>query len=219
MIFHIVRADLGLNLEIDNIALSHGVTSRRFSVVLRMGVHLLCLAPLIWVVRFCISPRVFLNPDPVKFIINFTGNWGMCLLLVCICLLVLGELIGEDLRRIQIYRITGLYALLYATLHVLTYFVIYSGYDFIVAFAGFHTGHPGVLVAEWDAIFPGVLDDFRKRQFLGIGLFGWALLLLGSITSQGLLEHALHVKKWRYPYGLMYAAAIAAVIHFLAAWH
>ena len=62
-----------------------------------MGVHLLCLAPLIWVVRFCISPRVFLNPDPVKFIINFTGNWGMCLLLVCICLLVLGELIGKGL--------------------------------------------------------------------------------------------------------------------------
>jgi sulfoxide reductase heme-binding subunit YedZ len=188
--------------------------SRRFIIAVKLGVHLLCLAPLIWVVRFCISPRVFLNPDPVKFIIHFTGNWAIYLLLVSVSLLLVGNLTGKDFRPVQVSRITGLYAFFYPTLHVLTYFFIYSGYDFIAAFAGFHTGHAGVLLVQWNAILPGLLDDFRKRQFLGIGLLAWVLLFLGAVTSQRLLEHALHVKKWRYLYGFIYAAAIAAVIHF-----
>jgi methionine sulfoxide reductase heme-binding subunit len=55
--------------------------SRRIIIARTVGVHLLCLAPLIWLVRFCTSARVFLNADPVKFIIHFTGDWAIYLLL------------------------------------------------------------------------------------------------------------------------------------------
>jgi DMSO/TMAO reductase YedYZ heme-binding membrane subunit len=164
-------------------------------------------------VRFSVSPRVFLNPNPVKFIIDFTGNWAIWLLLVSISLLLLRKLIAKGIRPVQVSRTIRLYAFFYATLHVFTYFLIYSGYDFIAAFAAFHTGHRGALLTEWDAIFPDLVDDFRQRPFLGIGLFAWALLLIGPVTSPGLLQHALGVKKWPYLYGFIYAAAIAAVIH------
>jgi methionine sulfoxide reductase heme-binding subunit len=205
--------DLALNLGIGNIASSGRLTFRRVMMVLKVGVHLLCLTPLLWVVRFCMSPRVFLNADPVKFIIHFTGDWAIYLLLASVSISLLGKLIAKDVRLIHFCRITGLYAFLYATLHLVMYFCVYSGYDFIAAFAGFHTGHAGVLLTEWNAVFPGVLDDFRKRPFLYLGLFGWALLLVASVTSQRFVQHALGGKKWQHLYRLTYVATFAAVIH------
>jgi methionine sulfoxide reductase heme-binding subunit len=187
--------------------------SRRVIIALTPGVHLLCLTPLIWLVRFCTSAHVFLNPDPVKFIIHFTGNWAIYLLLMSLFLLLLGKITTRAPRLIRFHRLTGSYAFFYATLHLLMYFLIYSGYDFVAVFAGFHTGHPGVLVAELKAVLPAVFEDFRKRQFLAVGVVAWALLLVSPVSSQRFLQHASDGKTWQHLYGFIYVATIAALIH------
>jgi sulfoxide reductase heme-binding subunit YedZ len=188
--------------------------SRRVLIAVMAAVHLLCLAPVIWLVRFCTSAGIFLNPNPVKFIIHFTGDWAIYMLLASVALSLLGRLTARAPWVIQFYPLPGLYAFFWATLHAVIYFCIYSGYDFIGAFAGFHTGHPGALADEWSAVFPGVFEDFRKRPFIDVGLFAWVILLAGALTSPGFLRRALHIKKWQPLYRLTYAAAIAAVIHF-----
>ena len=189
--------------------------SRRAIIALKMGLHVLCLAPFIWLMRFCTSPGIFLNADPVKFIIHFTGDWAIYILIASLSIVFLRKLAAMPSLPIQVYRVTTIYALLWATLHMALYLCIYSGYDFVDAFAGFHTGHPGALIAEWNAVFPGIGDDFRKRPFLDVGLFAWIFLLVASISSQGLLRYLLPPNRWRSFFPLICAAAIAAVIHLL----
>jgi sulfoxide reductase heme-binding subunit YedZ len=187
--------------------------SRRVILALRVGVHLLCLAPLVWLVRFCTSARVFLTADPVQFIIHFTGDWALSILLASLAISLLGKLTETASWLVPFHRLTGFYAFFYATLHVATYFFIYSGYDFMAAFAGFHTGHPGALLAEWNAVFPGVFDDLRQRPFLDIGLFGWVILLVAAVTSPAFLRRAWGGKNGPHPHRLLYAATIVAVLH------
>lgn len=187
--------------------------SRRVTIVLELGAHLLCLAPLIWLVRFCTSARVLLNADPVKFIIRFTGDWALYLIVVSLLLLLLGRVAKKSFGLIRLCRLTGLYAFFYATLHLLIYVLIYSGYDFIAASAGFYTGHPGVLLTEWNEVFPGIIDDFRKRRFLVAGLCAWALLLAWSVLCRVRVQHVLNGRRRRHLYRFVYLAAIAALIH------
>jgi sulfoxide reductase heme-binding subunit YedZ len=187
--------------------------SRPIVIALKAGVHLLCLAPFVWLVRFCTSPRVFLDADPVKFIIHFTGNWAIYILLASVFIAFLQKLTAKTSLPVQLYRVPLLYALLWATLHVSLYVCIYSGYDFIGTFADFHTGHPGALLAEWNAVFPVLVDDFRKRQFLEVGLFAWILLLVGYVSSHALFQSVLQRKKWQDFSPFMCGASIAAVIH------
>jgi methionine sulfoxide reductase heme-binding subunit len=133
---------------------------------------------------------------------------------VSVSLSVLSTLIARASLLIQFHRLTGLYTFFFATLHLLIYSFIYSGYDFIAVFAGFHTGHPGVLLAEWNAVVPGIFGDFRKRPFLDVGFFAWALLLLSALTTGGLLPQTLDGKKRRYLFDcLIYLVTIASVIH------
>jgi sulfoxide reductase heme-binding subunit YedZ len=187
--------------------------SRRVILALKVGVHLLCLTPLLWLVRFCTSARVLLNADPVQFILHFTGDWAIYLLLGSLALSLLGKFTATASWLLPLHRLTGLYAFCYAMLHLATYFFVYSGYDFMAAFAGFHTGHSGALLAEWNAVAPGVFADLRQRPFLDVGLVGWVLLLGAAIPSPTFPRRAGGGQNGPHLRRLLSAATLAAVIH------
>src|SRR6202034_4897463 len=98
----------------------------------------------------------------------------------------LGSLTITPLRRliaglswtIRLRRMIGLYAFFYATLHLLTYVLLFSGYDVPAALAGLRAGH---LMEPWTQlrlIWPTMLDDLQKRKFIPVGLAAWTILLV-----------------------------------------
>src|SRR3954447_3588066 len=187
--------------------------SRRVIIALTVAVHLLCLAPVIWLVRFCTSARLFLNADPVNLITHFTGDWAIYILLASLAISLLCKLDASASWLIQFHRLTRLYAFFYATLHLAIYLFIYSGYDLVTALAGFRISRPGPLLAQWNVVSPVVFNDLRKRPFIDVGLFGWVILLIAAAISQGFNRRALGGRKWQHVHRLIYAASLTALIH------
>ena len=55
--------------------------SKRTIIALKVIVHLLCLAPIAWLLHFYTSGGLALNADPVNYITHFTGNCALYILL------------------------------------------------------------------------------------------------------------------------------------------
>jgi sulfoxide reductase heme-binding subunit YedZ len=188
--------------------------SKRAIVVLKIFLHLLCLVPLASLLHFYTSGALALNADPVNYITHFTGNWTLYLLLASLAITPVRRLSPRISFLIRFRRLLGLYAFFYATLHLATYVFLFSGYDFPTAVAGLRAGHPGELVTQWKAVWPGIVDDLLKRRFIQVGIFAWVLLLALAATSPAFVMRAMGGKNWQRLHRLVYVAAIAGVIHF-----
>jgi methionine sulfoxide reductase heme-binding subunit len=188
--------------------------SRRAIIALKVVIHILCLAPLAWLLHLYTSGGLALNADPVNYITHFTGDWAMYLLLSSLAITPIRRLSPSIAFLIRFRRLLGLYAFFYATLHLSTYVFLFSGYDITTALTGLGTGHPGELITQWKHVWPGILDDLRKRRFIQVGLFAWVILFALACTSPAFIMRAMGGKNWQRLHRLVYVAAIAAVIHF-----
>ena len=187
---------------------------KRAILVLKILVHLLCLAPFAWLLHFYTSGALALNADPVNYITHFTGDWTLYILLTCLAITPIRRLSPKISWLVRFRRLIGLYAFFYATLHLATYIFLFSGYDLPTALTSLRAGHPGQLITEWKQVWPSILDDLLKRRFIQVGLFAWFLLFLLAITSPAFMLRAMGGKNWQRLHRLIYVAAIAAVIHF-----
>ena len=79
--------------------------------------------------------------DPVNYITHFTGDWALWLLLATLAVTPLRRLHPSLAWMIRFRRMLGLYAFFYATLHLLTYVFLFSGYDMPAAIDGCGTWH------------------------------------------------------------------------------
>jgi sulfoxide reductase heme-binding subunit YedZ len=188
--------------------------SKRAIIALKVLIHLLCLAPIAWLLHFYTSGALALNADPVNFITHFTGDWTIYLLLSSLAITPIRRLSPKIAFLIRFRRLLGLYAFFYATLHLSTYIFLFSGYDITAAFAGIRAGHSGELITLWKQVWPGILDDLRKRRFIQVGLFAWTILFALALTSPAFIMRAMGGKNWQRLHRLVYVAGIAAVIHF-----
>jgi methionine sulfoxide reductase heme-binding subunit len=188
--------------------------SKRAIIALKLLIHLLCLAPIAWLLHFYTSGALALNADPVNFITHFTGDWTIYLLLSSLAITPIRRLSPKIAFLIRFRRLLGLYAFFYATLHLSTYVFLFSGYDITAAFAGIRAGHPGELITLWKQVWPTILDDLHKRRFIQVGLFAWTILFALAVTSPAFIMRAMGGKNWQRLHRLVYVAAIAAVIHF-----
>ncbi len=136
--------------------------------------------------------------------------------------MLLGSLAITPLRRlvtglswtIKFRRMIGLYAFFYATLHLLTYVLLFSGYDVPAAMAGLRAGH---LLEPWTQlmkIWPTMLDDLKKRKFIQVGLAAWTILLVLAVTSPQRVLRAMGGKNWARVHRLVYLAGILACVHY-----
>ena len=188
--------------------------SKRAILALKGLAHLLCLLPLLWLLRFYTSGGLALNADPVNYITHFTGNWTLYILFVSLAITPLRRLAPRVSWLIRLRRLIGLYAFFYATLHLATYVFLFSGYDVQAVLAGLRHGHPSVIAAQWKAVWPTILDDLRKRRFIQVGFFAWLILLALACTSPAFILRTMGGKNWQRLHRLVYVAAIAGVIHF-----
>ena len=188
--------------------------SKRAITLLKVLIHLLCLAPLAWLWHFYASGGLALNADPVNYITHFTGDWTLYILFCSLAITPIRRLATSLGFLIRFRRLIGLYAFFYATLHLSTYIFLFSGYDVATALAGLRSGHPGAIVTQWKLIWPGMVDDILKRRFIQVGLFAWLLLFALACTSPAFIMRAMGGKNWQRLHRLVYLAACAGVIHF-----
>src|SRR6185437_1590718 len=188
--------------------------SKRSIVALKFLLHLLCLAPFIYLLHIYRNGTLELNPDPVNYITHFTGDWTLYILLATLAITPLRRLSPRIAFLVRFRRLIGLYAFFYATLHLATYVFLFSGYDIVTVLGGIRSGHPGEIVTQWKAVWPAIVDDLLKRRFIQVGLLAWVILFLLAATSPSFVMRAMGGKNWQRLHRLVYIAAIAGVIHF-----
>ena len=181
---------------------------------LKVLVHLGLLLPALYLVQTYRNGSLAMQADPINYLTHFTGDWALWILL--------GDLAITPVRRIspklgwmiRFRRLVGLYAFFYATLHLMIYVFLFSGYDVPTAWAGLRAGH---LMEPWRqlvVVWPTMLDDVLKRRFIQVGLFAWLILLSLAVTSPQRVLRAMGGKNWGRLHRLIYVAAAAACVHF-----
>ena len=181
---------------------------------LKALVHLLCLLPVLYLLQMYRNGALAEQADPVNFITHFTGNWTLWILLTDLAITPVRRLSRKVAWLIRFRRMVGLYAFFYATLHLLTYIFLFSGYDVPAALAGLRAGH---LAEPWHqlvAIWPTMLDDLEKRRFIQVGLVTWLILLSLAVTSPQRVLRAMGGKNWQRLHYLIYAAGFLALVHY-----
>jgi len=177
-------------------------------------VHALCLLPALLLLRMYFNGTLALEADPVNYITHFTGDWALWMLLGSLTITPLRRLVSALSWTIRLRRMIGLYAFFYATLHLLTYVLLFSGFDVPAAVAGVRAGH---LMEPWTQlklIWPTMLDDLKKRKFIQVGLAAWTILLVLAVTSPQRVLRAMGGKNWQRVHRLVYLAGMLACVHF-----
>jgi len=131
-----------------------------------------------------------LGANPIEFITHSTGDWTMRFLLITLAVTPVRKLTGW-LWLIRFRRMLGLFAFFYGGLHFLTYIWLDKFFD----------------VHE-------MLADIAKRKFITLGFTAFVLMIPLAITStQGWIRR-LGGRRWNLLHRLIYASAVAGVIHY-----
>ncbi len=177
-------------------------------------VHLLCLAPFLYLLNTYRTGAIANEADPVNSMTHFTGDWALWILLISLAITPLRRLRPALSNLIRFRRLIGLYAFFYATLHLAIYVFLFSGYDIQSAIAGVQAGHLGEIVNQFRIIWPSILEDLGKRRFIQVGLLSWIILLALTLTSPMVVLRKMGGKNWQRLHRLVYIAAAAACVHY-----
>ena len=108
----------------------------------------------------------------------------------------------------------GLFAFFYATLHLMTYVFLFSGFDVVGAVSSLRQHDFGAIRQQWVAAWPTMVDDVKKRRFIQVGLLSYVILLALALTSPQWVMRKLGGKPWQTLHRMVYFAAILGVIHY-----
>jgi len=181
---------------------------------LKAAVHCLCLLPFAYLLDLYRTHTLAAYADPVNYITHFTGDWALWLLLATLTVTPVRRLSPSLGWLIRFRRMLGLYAFFYATLHLLTYVILFSGYDMAAAIGGVRQWHVLEPIWQLKIIWPSMLDDAAKRKFIQVGLAAWFILLSLALTSTRRAIRAMGGWVWQGLHRLIYIAASLAVIHY-----
>lgn len=181
---------------------------------LKAIVHVLCLAPFAFLLTMYRNGTLAMQPDPVNYITHFTGNWALWMLLACLAITPVRRIHASLAWMVRFRRMVGLYAFFYATLHLMTYVFLFSGYDMATAIAGVKAGHYGEPWRQFVLIWPSMVDDAEKRRFIQVGLGAWLILLALAVTSPQRVLRWMGGRNWQRLHRLIYVAGGLAVIHY-----
>lgn len=163
--------------------------SNRAIVILKVLVHVVCLAPIAWLLVRLVQNN--LGPDPTHTVTFFTGRGTLRLLVISLAITPVRRFIPRLAWIIRFRRMLGLYAFFYGTLHLLTYVALYAGFS-----------------------LAAMIDDISQRRFITAGLTAWLLMVPLALTSTTWSIRKLGGKNWNRLHRLVYLSAIAGVAHY-----
>ena len=181
----------------------------RTIVALKCVVFPLCLLP-VWLVW----REAPLAADPVQAITHATGSDALWFLMASLAVTPVRRLHKSLAWLIRFRRMLGLFAFFYATLHLLTYVFLFSGFDVAGVWANLRHGSFKGFGQAWSDVWPGMVDDVKKRKFIQVGLFCWVILLALTMTSPAWIMRKMGGKRWQWLHRSVYVAGWAAVIHY-----
>lgn len=159
---------------------------------------LIILKTLTWIACLSVAVRLVwgmvtnnLGPDPSAAIAFATGKATIWLLAIGLAITPLRRLSPRLNWLIKFRRLFGLFAFFYATLHMLTYVALYSGFS----------------VAAMES-------DIARRRFITMGVAAYLLLVPLAITSTTWAIRKLGGKNWNRLHTLVYVAALTAAVHY-----
>ncbi len=170
--------------------------SNRFVIVLKVLVHLACLAPFIilaWKTSHDLTHPgavALLGPDPTAALSHGTGFAALRILIISLAITPVRRLSRHLGWMVRFRRMLGLYAFFYACVHLLVYLKLYANLD-----------------------WPTLVDDLSRRRYIIAGFSAWLLLLPLALTSTKWSIRKLG-KRWQVLHRLVYVAAILGVIHY-----
>jgi methionine sulfoxide reductase heme-binding subunit len=170
--------------------------SNRVIVVLKVLVHLACLAPfaiLAWKTGHDLrhpEAVALLGPDPTAALSHGTGFAALRILIISLAVTPVRRLSRHLAFLIRFRRMLGLYAFFYACVHLLVYLKLYANLD-----------------------WPTLVDDLSRRRYIIAGFSAWLLLLPLALTSTKWSIRKLG-RRWQVLHRLVYVAAILGVIHY-----
>jgi sulfoxide reductase heme-binding subunit YedZ len=161
---------------------------RRWIIVFKVVVWALCLSPVSWLAWK--ATHDLLGANPLSEITLSTGHWTLYLLLITLAISPLRKITHLN-WLIRFRRLVGLFAFFYGCLHLMTYLWFDKFFD----------------VHE-------IVKDIYKRPFITAGMTAWLLMFPLALTSTGASIRKLGGKRWQTLHRLIYASAIAGVVHF-----
>ncbi len=167
-------------------------------------VFLAALGPVGWLLWAGLTGN--LSANPLSDLTNETGLWTLRFICITLAITPLRRLTGWN-WTIRFRRMMGLYAFFYGSLHFLVYTIAdrFAGLEFTDGIVSWSTARNLVM---------SVGEDIYKRPFITIGFTALALILPLAITSTAGWIRRLGGRRWAALHRLVYAAAIAAVVHY-----
>jgi methionine sulfoxide reductase heme-binding subunit len=178
-------------------------STRTVRFILKPLVFLASLGPVAWLAWAITTGN--LSPNPLSDITLETGTWTLRFVCITLAITPLRRLTGWN-WVIKFRRMAGLFAFFYGTLHFLIYVIAdrFAGLDFPDGIVAFSTAR-NLAASVW--------DDIYKRPFITIGFLAWSLMVPLAITSTTGWIRRLG-KKWAQLHRLIYATAVAGVLHY-----
>ena len=178
---------------------------------LKPPVFLLCLAPLFVLLLQLFSGQVNSAPvlsalhldtdlgaNPIQKLTFTTGDTTLTLLCITLAITPLRRLTGLA-WLIKFRRMVGLFAFFYGCVHFSIYWIdLYYGAKNI----------------EQSLSVAAVLKDVAKRPFITAGFTALVLMVPLAFTSTAGWIRRLGGKRWQRLHRLIYASAIAGVVHY-----
>lgn len=163
---------------------------RQLRLIVKPIWFIACLAPFIWfLLRALEVSGESLGADPIEATQNYMGIWALRLLLLTLTITPMRRLTGK-LWLVQLRRMTGLFALFYASVHFLNYLIPDQG-------------------LAWGLI----IEDIVERPFITLGALALTGLIALGITSTRGWQKKLG-QRWQLLHRLVYPIAILVVWHF-----
>jgi sulfoxide reductase heme-binding subunit YedZ len=131
-----------------------------------------------------------LGANPVNHAIHITGAVAIIFIGLTLAVTPVRKITGWNWLS-HFRRMLGLYAFLYASVHLMIYFVFQQSLD-----------------------MGAVVRDVVNHRFILFGMIALVLMIPMAATSTNGMIKRLGAKRWKRIHKLMYLVAIAAAIHF-----
>jgi methionine sulfoxide reductase heme-binding subunit len=155
---------------------------------LKPAVFLLALVPFALLLIRVLQNN--LGPDPAQELSIETGEWSLRFLLITLTLTPLRNITGQP-EFVRQRRMLGLFALFYASVHLLVWMTFILGF-------------------RWFAI----VEELIERPYITVGFTAYMILFLLGVTSPKAMVRKLG-KNWKRLHRLVYVASILGVVHLL----